>query len=59
MYQDLLQHHVAQVECVLVKQDIQAKNAQAVCWGITSLDPIATVRFFLCDSWLKYKCGIH
>ena len=38
-------YHVLQVESALVRQDILAKNAQAVCQGITSLDPIATVIF--------------
>ena len=42
---DLLQHHVAQVEYVLVRQGIQVKNAQAARQDITSLDLNATVRF--------------
>ena len=44
---DLLQHHVAQVEYVIVRQGIQVKNAQAARQDIISLDLNATVRFFI------------
>ena len=45
---DLPQHHVAQVEYVIVRQGTQVKNAQAAHQDITSLDLNATVRFVYC-----------
>ena len=42
---ELLRHHAVQVENVHVTLDIQAKNVQVACQGITNLGLVALVRF--------------